>query len=524
MQSIDVALRRNASDVFGVPGIGSAGAFIAAHVTLPAATGLVERIRVFLVRRVPLLLALVLIVQLLGGVLADPTRAIAPVMSTAATVAGAVTSGAATASAAAASIRASVSVAAGSAALQSIAVAAHVDPAERDAAFVLLDSTRVTPAVAGNPRAVDRILDAALPATRVAAWWSTLTVAQRTDLAAASPTLVGNLDGVPLDDRIAANREAAARALAAYPRNGSDLASVEASYLARVASGAVSLYAFDVARDAIVEIIGDAVAATRALVFTPGTTASLSDFYGGSMQSLASWEVEHAAASDPTVAFVYKIGSFPQWSITDGPLDNQRSIELGVLFDRFNDGLDTTVVGALARTSVEHSFGSSIGGVAETLGTHFATRIVLGGVGMLAGWQPSTTTRYVAYVAGNDVTRYIYGLAAGDDVGYAVAPSAVHGFEQKDPQLQSDAWYLPLRLIGSIVGPAIEVAQGFINHNRVASADDNGSVLASILSDVASAGEIIGDSISSSGDVPETPAAPHLELLVLSAREMRAEQ
>lgn len=500
MHSIDVALRRNASDVLSEPGIRAIRA---------------------IARRTPLLLAVMLTVQLIGGALADPSRAFVPVMSTAATLAGTVSAGAATAGAAATAVS-TVSAAASAVTLASIATASHVDAAEQDAAFVLLDSTRVTPAVASNPIAVDRILDAALPAAQVASWWETLSSIERSDLAEASPTLVGNLDGVPLADRIAANRESAARTLAAYPRSGSDLSSSEASYLARAASGAISLYAFDVAEDSIVEMIGDAVAATRTLVFTPGTSATLADFYGGSMQELALWEVANAPASEPVVAFVYKIGSFPQWTVDDGPFDNHRSIVLGVLYDRFNDGLDTTIVGPLARTSVEHSFGSSVGGVAETLGTHFATRVVLGGVGMLAGWERSATTRYVAYVAGNDVTRYIYGLVEGDSLGYAVAPSSANGFEQKDPELSTAWWFLPVRLLSGVLGPAIEVAQGFVNHNKVASAADNTVVLHGVLADVI--GSDATDDGGSDGDTPESPTSPHADLVFLPSREYRPEQ
>ena len=405
---------------------------------------------------------------------------------------------------------------------KAIAAASQVDVAERESAIAILDSAQSAPTVLTNPATVDHVIDAALPASVVSGWWGRLTVAERSGIASAAPVLVGNLDGIPLDARVAANRESASRGLAAYPRTGSDLASAEASYLAKVSTGLVSLYAFDVSRDSIVEIIGDPTTATRSVVFTPGTTASLADFYNGSIQSLAEWEVHNTAKAEPTVAFVSKIGTFPRWTMSDGPLDNRRSIDLGVLFHRFNQGLDTTAVGTLARTSIEHSFGSSVGGVAESLGTRFDTRIVLGGVGMIAGWLPDESTRYVAYVAGNDVTRYIYGLANDDAVGYAVAPSASNGFEQKDPALATDSWYLPLRLLAGAVGPVIEVVEGFINHNRVASASDNTSVLESILSDIVLAGTARVD--LRSGDVPVPPTAPRIDVLFLPARESSLER
>jgi hypothetical protein len=536
MHSIDVALRRSASDAFGVPARMLLSPQLLARPTLTRhiftrqgltlqglSRGPLDAVRRLVVQRLTLGLVVVMMAQLMGGVLADPSRALAPMMSAAATVTSTVDSAVNSAmhSAVTASTAASVAATASAAAArQAIAVAAHVDSAERDAAVALLDSARTVPAAAASPRTVDRILDAAIPASRVATWWSALTTPERDAILAASPTLVGNLDGIPLDARVAANRELASQRLAAYPRTSSQLASAEAAYLARVASGTVSLYAFDVARDSIVEMIGDPSTATRTMVFTPGTTATLADFYSGAIQSFATWQVENAAAAHSTVAFVYKEGTFPQWTVSDGPLDNRRSIELGVLFDRFNDGLDSTVVGALSRTSVEHSFGSSVGGVAEVLGTHFDTRIVLGGVGMVAGWEPAADTRYVAYVAGNDVTRYIYGLVRGNSVGFAVAPSAANGFEQEDPALTSDSWYIPLRLLAGAVSPVVEVVEGFINHNRVASATGNAIVLESILDDIAAAGT--GDVERDAGDPPASPT-PHTDQLFLPPRESQHE-
>lgn len=498
MPFIDVTLRRSASGVLVV----RENPPLAAFVRFP------------LVRRLPLLVSLVLVVQLLGGAISDQGRSFAPMLSTASAVAGAVSTGAATVSTA---VSAAATTAASSA-RQAIAIASHVDAASRKSAMTVLESARTTPAILSSPSTVARILDAAIPAGIVADWWTSLGHVERTEIAAAAPVLVGNLDGVPLEERVAANRLSAARTLAAYPRTGSDLASAEASYLAKVSTGIVSLYALDVARDSIVEIVGDPQTAERALVFTPGTTAALTDFYTGKIQSLAAWEVRNAPASDPTVAFVSKIGSFPEWSMSDGPLDNRRSIELGVLFHRFNEGLDTTAVGALARTSVEHSFGSSVGGVAETLGTRFDTRIVLGGVGMVAGWLPSEQTRYVAYAAGNDVTRYIYGLVNGDAVGYAVSPSAGNRFEQKDPALTADSWYLPLRLLAGAIGPAIEVVEGFINHNKVASASGNTSVLESIRSDIVLSAEKRAD-LRDGERKPEPLPAAHVSALFLTPRE-----
>jgi hypothetical protein len=507
MQFLDVTLRRSASGVFVEP----------ENLRSSLATRL-PLLRLPVLRHLPLVVCLVLVVQLLGGAFSDQGRAFTPMLSTAATVAGAVSTGAATVSTA---VAAATTSAAGSA-RQAIAIASHVDAATRESAIAVLDAARLTPTVLTSPSTVTRILDAALPADIVATWWTGLSAAERSAITAAAPALVGNLDGVPLDDRVAANRTTAARTLAAYPRTGSDLASAEASYLAKISSGIVSLYAFDIARDSIVEIVGDPHTAARALVFTPGTTASLTDFYTGNIQSLAAWEVANSPASESTVAFVSKIGSFPEWSMSDGPLDNRRSIELGVLFHRFNQGLDTTAVGALARTSVEHSFGSSVGGVAEMLGTHFDTRVVLGGVGMVAGWLPKESTRYVAYVAGNDVTRYIYGLVNGDAVGYAVSPSAANSFEQKDPALTADSWYLPLRLLAGIVGPAIEVVEGFINHNKVASASGNTSVLESIRSDIVLSAEPRVDLRSGDGKPERVPAA-HVEALFLTPRESHPE-
>ncbi|WP_028656113.1 alpha/beta hydrolase [Nocardioides sp. J54] len=93
--------------------------------------------------------------------------------------------------------------------------AVRYDEAEADlvAALAAVDTVREGRGAAGDPGRVDpAAVLAGMPArrvpARVAAWWRSLTAAERAALVAAYPALIGNLGGVPADARDAANRAA----------------------------------------------------------------------------------------------------------------------------------------------------------------------------------------------------------------------------------------------------------------------------------------------------------------------------
>lgn len=82
------------------------------------------------------------------------------------------------------------------------------------------------------PTHIDALLADPPKATAVTDWWTTLDPAQRAALTAATPRLVGNLDGVPLAQRSRANESALSDGLAAATRAlAGDLSNDERSRL-----------------------------------------------------------------------------------------------------------------------------------------------------------------------------------------------------------------------------------------------------------------------------------------------------
>src|SRR6218665_3508752 len=108
----------------------------------------------------------------------------------------------------------------------------------------------------------------------------------------------------------------------------------------------------------------------------------------GGIQALAQGEVGRSYGE--VVAFVFKDGRFPETAdlFSNGPQINTIADRIGANYADFLKGLRASVLGGLRIVSVEHSFGSAAGGEAERRGARLDTRILLGGIGMKAGWQP----------------------------------------------------------------------------------------------------------------------------------------
>ncbi|GLJ79216.1 hypothetical protein [Microbacterium imperiale] len=81
--------------------------------------------------------------------------------------------------------------------------------------------------------------------------------------------------------------------------------------------------------------------------------------------------------------------------------------------------------------SLEHSFGTAIGGAAESAGADFRPRVLLGGIGMLEGWEARDGTEYYAIQGPRDVNRYLDGAQVGA-LGYAITPSQENGITELD--------------------------------------------------------------------------------------------
>lgn len=321
----------------------------------------------------------------------------------------------------------------------------------------------------------------------IAAWWDRLTPQQRLDFASDHPEIAGNTNGIPFDVRVEANRLNAERVLLA----GGTLSTDQRIYLEMVsgievdANGIATpqageptkkLISFDPEADRIIEMIGEITPETKNLVtYVPGTTADLDGFYGGGTQQIGQNLVATALSRD-TVAFVYKDSPFPTFD-PDGVYNSSWAATVGMPYYDFSTALDLENVYGAATTSIEHSFGSSAGGYAETQGTQFDNRIVLAGIGMGDDWKANPSTNYYSFTGPDDVIRLAREKGSDDlNLGYPISPTAENGFTELGTGF-ADA--PPTAVPGQAIKNLVE---GVGQHTRVSGVEDNRETLSQILS------------------------------------------
>jgi len=365
----------------------------------------------------------------------------------------------------------------------------------------------------------------------VARAWSVLTPQQRAVLVSRYPATVGQLNGLPPADRVAANRLLATRRLAeaqtelaqlqarlgalptllnkysptvSQPQRVALNASIadlsqEITYLSQVQDGVIQLYLYDRGADRIIEMIGDPARAKVVLSYLPGSDSTLAGMYQGALnnrrrggiQALAQWEVGRSYGE--VVAFVFKDGRFPQTAdlFSHGPQINTIADTIGANYADFLKGLRASDLGELRIVSVEHSFGSAAAGEAERRGAQLDTRILLGGIGMKAGWQPDPSTTYIGYAGRYDLNKLFYtptgqGLAMGD-LGYAVAPTTENGIIERDSGINFSGNELAKILWGMTVPPIamkLQIEDMLTQHNQIAGVEGNDKVLREILDEL----------------------------------------
>lgn len=328
--------------------------------------------------------------------------------------------------------------------------------------------------VAVHPEVLDLIRS--VPPAEVATWWGALVDGTRTLLVNGIPELIGTLGGIPAVVREAANRLVAAANLEGLLRERTLLTGEgppilsplsrladpwllrqiihqfneqqyvdrlaaldsEIAYLERVVAGDVSLYHYDRDRQQIIEMFGDVGKADVIMSFMPGTNTTMESFYSSTgeegITALTELVVDEGPIGVDVAGFVLKQGFFPHLApetiVTQGPQVNFWALPLGSRYAAFENELDV-VVGDTPLMSLEHSFGTAIGGAAESAGADFQARVLLGGIGMLEGWEARDGTEYYAIQGPHDVNRYLDGVQVGP-LGYAIAPSHENGITELD--------------------------------------------------------------------------------------------
>lgn len=243
------------------------------------------------------------------------------------------------------------------------------------------------------------------PAQAVAQWWWRLTESQRQQLIAEAPLVVGNLAGVPLESRVAANARSAE-----HFANAEGISAQEADYWNRVAAGRVKLVVSDPGNSRIVEMIGEAGPDTaRVITFLPGTMSQMKHFYAGSAQQVAQYLVTRSSGT--SVAFVYKDGSWVSWLGPGANTNYDRLQELGGQVAEFQREVverEPSLQGD-SQVAIAHSAGMSVLSGAELSGADFDTVMSLGGAFALRDWRPDPGTDYHHFQYDNDAINMIDG-------------------------------------------------------------------------------------------------------------------
>ncbi|MGN7967796.1 hypothetical protein [Microbacterium sp. 22296] len=332
----------------------------------------------------------------------------------------------------------------------------------------------------------------------VAEWWSSLSPTVAAALVGAVPALIGNLDGVALADRVAANRARAAghltelrakrdRALGidsstgarrsrAVPSADIDAIERETAYFQAVADGRRQLYAWDPHHGSLIEMSGDPATAKAALFVVPGTNTTADSFYGEDpVTGFADWQVRGGRGE--VMAFTVMTGPMPQLRdipYGGGPQWNGYAHDRAPEYARFILGVRAADP-SLWTMSYEHSYGGGVGSAAEAYGGIVNSRFLAASVGAVDGYVPSDGTTYFSAQGPDDINRYYAGLQLGP-VGFGVGPESIGGVKTLDSGLPGTD---PAKLT---LGVPLVVADSVAHHNALMSDDEsiNGKVLNSV--------------------------------------------
>ncbi len=236
-------------------------------------------------------------------------------------------------------------------------------------------------------------------------WWEGLTEAQRDSLLVSDPLRYGNLDGIPLDDRVEANRLTAEDRL-----SQGGLSAEERAYLEAVVAGDRNLVLYDPEGERIIEMFGTpGEQTTDVLVYVPGTDAAMDSFFGGSAQQVGAYLTDRDR-SGGTVAFVYKDGPWAEWN----PFSDRSNASEDFALDRGAAVADFVAAaqgdpafGQVETTAIAHSAGMSVVSGSEVAGAQYDNVLSLGGSWLAPGWQPDPGTSYNHYQYGIDAINYL---------------------------------------------------------------------------------------------------------------------
>lgn len=243
-------------------------------------------------------------------------------------------------------------------------------------------------------------------------WWESLTAEERLRYIKDHPEAAGNSNGIPMEDRAAANRIVAGQQLDELKglAKQSDESRREMAYLQKVVDGKIKLVAYDPQNGNLIEMIGELSPDTKTVMtYVPGTFAKDDDFFKGDAQKVAKY-LTKADPTGKTVAFVYKNSEFPQDKTFLQSKDQEFGLQAGQKLHAFESGLGLETPRGAQTVAVSHSWGEGAVSSAEKYGTHFDKQISLSGAWMPEGWKADPSTEYHHFGYDFDALRTAQGF------------------------------------------------------------------------------------------------------------------
>lgn len=243
----------------------------------------------------------------------------------------------------------------------------------------------------------------------LAAFWAALSPEQRKALMERDSVLIGNLSGVPFDDRIESNRLTAEQRLKDPFLSQKERAYLQAVVDPPAGKERIQLVVYDPDNDRIVEMVGHFTDKTTTVVtYVPGTATTMDSFYSSDGPQQIS---HYLNDKDPnTVAFVYKDGAFPPDIIAANDRDyaEANSQQLAV----FQGDVDAERPSGSRSVAIGHSWGLADVTYSEQQGAHYDKVVSLSGAYLPPDWHRAEGTTY------SNFSYSIDALSAAQVVGF----------------------------------------------------------------------------------------------------------
>lgn len=302
----------------------------------------------------------------------------------------------------------------------------------------------------------------------VAAFWAALSPEQQKALMERDSVLVGNLSGVPFEDRIESNRLTAKQRLKDPFLSQKERAYLQAVVDPPAGKERIQLVVYDPDDDRIVEMVGHFTDKTTTVVtYVPGTFTTMDSFYSSDGPQQIS---RYLNQKDPnTVAFVYKDGAFPQDLISAS--DKSHAEENSHQLASFQGDVDAERPSSSNSVAIGHSWGFADVAYSEQQGAHYDKVVSLSGAYLPPDWHPASGTEY------SNFSYRVDALSGAQTVG-----GGGPGYPNWNPEFQQHHYISPVEVAVeaiAAVGSANPIAslsarvwlgiEGLSNHGLIAS-------------------------------------------------------